>query len=278
MKIDSNSRFPHPVLSQDTGDYLSGAFEVDVSVIEKLSASQVTIEYSVMLTEPSLLAAVSDGRAGVGLFVTCPDTYFNDLIALALEPNQFSFEPGSLMGRVAMRPMVWARTNLEDFSLSNCHSEFGTGAMHVKAGSVLALDDVLTINIGREKLAQVETIFSIVEAAQLDPDSFALQLDSEKIQILVASNIYQKVNTLRKMTVGGPVVFNSIYLPAVMEVLSNLKDGAGGYEGKRWHRVFTAKCEHLGIKLDGNDLWQNAQKLLRNPFSQINNCVEFAGE
>ncbi|WP_341922448.1 hypothetical protein [Polaromonas sp. YR568] len=278
MKIDSNSRFPHPVLSQDTGDYLGGAFEVDVSVIEKLSASQVTIEYSVTLTEPSLLAAVSDGRAGVGLFVTCPDTYFNDLIALALEPNQFSFEPGSLMGRVAMRPMVWARTNLEDFSLSNCHREFGTGAMHVKAGSVLALDDVLTINIGREKLAQVETIFSIVEAVKLDPDSFALQLDSEKIQILVASNIYQKVNTLRKMTVGGPVVFNSIYLPAVMEVLSNLKDGAGGNEGRRWHRVFTAKCEHLGIKLDGNDLWQNAQKLLRNPFSQINNCVEFAGE
>jgi len=278
MKIDSNSRFPHPVLSQDTGDYSSGAFEVDVSVIEKLRASQVTIEYSVMLTEPSLLAAVSDGRAGVGLFVTCPDTYFNDLIALALEPNQFSFEPGSLMGRVAMRPMVWARTNLEDFSLSNCHPEFGTGAMHVKSGSVLALDDVLTINIGREKLAQVETIFSIVEAVKLDPDSFALQLDSEKIQILVASNIYQKVNTLRKMTVGGPVVFNSIYLPAVMEVLSNLKDGAGGNEGRRWHRVFTAKCEHLGIKLDGNDLWQNAQKLLRNPFSQINNCVEFAGE
>ncbi len=278
MKIDVNSRFPHPVLGQDTGDYLIGEFEVDVSVIEKLTTSQVTIEYSVKLTEPALLAAVSDGRAGVGLFVTCADTYFNDLIGLALEPNQFSFEPGSLMGRVAMRPMVWARTNLEDFSLSNCHPEFGTGVTHVKAGSVLALDDVLTINIGREKLAQVETIFSIVEATQLDPDSFALQLDSEKIQIMVASNIYQKVNTLRKMTVGGPVVFNSIYLPAVMEVLSNLKDGAGGNEGKRWHRVFTAKCEHLGIKLDGNDLWQNAQKLLRNPFSQINNCAEFAGE
>lgn len=278
MKIDSNSRFPHPVLSQDTGDYLSGAFEVDVSVIEKLSASQVTIEYSVKLTEPSLLTAVSDGRAGVGLFVTCPDTYFNELISLALEPNQFSFEPGSLMGKVAMRPMVWARTNLEDFSLLNCHPEFGVGVTRAMAGSVLALDDVLTINIGREKLAQVETIFSIVEAAQLEPDSFALQLDSEKIQIMVAPNIYQKVNRLRNLAVGRPVVFNSVYLPAVMEVLSNLKDGAGGNEGKRWHRVFTAKCEHLGIKLDGTDLWQNAQKLLRNPFSQINSCVEFFGE
>ena len=55
MKIDSTSRFPHPVLSQDTGDYSSGIFQIDVSVIEKISASHVTIEYEVKLTEPSLL-------------------------------------------------------------------------------------------------------------------------------------------------------------------------------------------------------------------------------
>ena len=82
------------------------------------------------------------------------------------------------------------------------------------------------------------------------------------------------MNRLRGLTIGKPIVLNSVYLPAVMQVLDSLKDGGSTYEGRRWYRVFDAKCTHLGINTDLPDLWSDAQKLLQTPFLEINHNRE----
>ena len=149
--------------------------------------------------------------------------------------------------------------------------------MRIETGSILALDDAFVISVGREKLAQVDTIFSLVEAANLPADTMALQLDSDRVQILVSTNAYQNLNTLRGLKNGKAIVLNSVYLPAVMEVLNSLKDGASSYEGRRWHKVFTAKCEHFGIAIESIEPWRDAQRLLASPFAEINKSAELFG-
>jgi hypothetical protein len=277
MKINEGTRFPHPVLSSETGDYQNGEFLIDVMVEEALQPSQVTLHCTVTLTEPTLSAAVADGNAAVGLFVTCLDSYLSRPVTVGLAGGPLSFEPGELIGRVTLRPMIWSRKAITEFSLANCHPEFGTGFIGLPAGSVLAVDDPITINVGREKLAQMETIFSLVEAPHLTNGRLAVELDSERIKILAAADIYQQLNSLRGMGTGNRIVLNSVYLPAVMEVLNILQGGASGYEGRRWHRVFMAKCEHLGIKLANADLWFNAQRLLEMPFLEISKSAEIFG-
>ncbi len=278
MKIDTASRFPHPLLSKDTGDFLSGEFSINIEVEEHFRPSQVSLSCSVNLTEPTLLREIAQGRAGVGLFVTCLDGYLSRLIAVGLAGGKVPFQPGELIGKVALRPLVWAREGIPEFSLDNCHPEFGDGVIRIERGAVLAMDDEIVLNVGREKLVQMETIFSLAEAADLEGGSLALQLDSDRIKILVASDIYQQLNTLRGMALGKSIVLNSVYLPAVMQVLDTLRGGASGFEGHRWHRVFTAKCEHLGIAPDNADLWRDAQRLLQMPFSAISNATETLGE
>lgn len=278
MKIDEDGRFPHPVLSRDTGDYSEGDFGIEITVEELPYPAQVSVDYKVTLTEPTLRAAIADNRAAVGLFVTCRDTYFSRLIPLGLVDARFSFEPGTLIGRVTLRPMVWARKALAAFPIPNCHAEFGAVKIDLAAGSVIALDDEIAINVGREKLAQMETIFSLVEWPELTGGELSIHLEDDRIKILVASDIFQQVNSLRESAVGKPIILNSVFLPAVMEVLANLKDGANGYEGLRWHRVFTAKCEHLGIQIENADLWRDAQRLLEMPFAELSNCNQIMEE
>jgi hypothetical protein len=65
------------------------------------------------------------------------------------------------------------------------------------------------------------------------------------------------------------VLLNGIYLTAVMDVLAILKDGDGIYEGKRWHTVFAAKIQHLGINITTGDILENSQTLLQSPFTRI---------
>lgn len=277
MKINNATRFPHPVLDRETDDYKSGEFSIDLAVEESFQPSQVTLHCTVNLNEPTLQVAVAEGNAAVGLFVTCLDSYLSRPITVGLAGGPVSFEPGELIGRVTLMPMIWSTKTILSFPLKNCHEEFGNGNIDLPAGAVLAFDDPITIHVGREKLAQMETIFSLVEAPDLVNGKLAVGLDSERIKIFVAKDIFQQLNTLRGMGTGKKIVLNSVYLPAVMEVLNILRSGASSYEGRRWYRVFAAKCDYLNINLENSELWSDAQRLLEMPFGEITRSAEIMG-
>jgi hypothetical protein len=275
VKINESMCFPHPVLGPETGDYSSGEFNLEIrAVSEAFSTDQVTVDYSATLTEVGLLSALSSGTVSVGIFVTCLDTYYSNAIALSLGDGRFAFDPGALVGRVEIQPLIWARFGIPHFSLSNCHSEFGGGTMGIEAGEILALGELQVLNIGREKLAQTDTIFSIVKDETLADGQLSVNLDADRIQVLVAENIHQSVNDLRAKKFGHSIVLNGVYLPAVMQVLDILRAGEGDYEGRRWHRIFRAKCEYLGVNVQQPDLWRDAQILLNDPFSEIAKAKE----
>ncbi len=277
MKITDDTRFPHPVLDAENGDYLTGQFGIALGVAEALDRAEVALDYQVTLDESQLRDAVGNDVAGVGIFVSCRDTYFSQLIPLGLEPSRFTFEPGALAGRVSVRPVIWARKPVHSYSLSNCHAEFGGGTTDFSVGTILGLADEVIINVGREKLAQIETIFALARSDELAANSLNVVLDDEKIKILAAGNIYDTVNTLRGLEHGRPIILNSVYLPAVMQVLDSLKGGTSSYEGRRWFRVFSAKCDHLRINTESPDLWADAQRLLEAPFAEIDAKKEKLG-
>ena len=278
MKLDDDTRFPHPVLSSNTGDFLNGNFSLDIEVNEAPFPTHVSFICRPCLTEPTILKAIHESVAYVAIFVTCLETYFNKLIPLGIGETPVAFDVGALSGSVKIRPLILARSMISKFSLVNCHAEFGGGCIDLPVGSILAIDQEKTINVGREKLAQIETIFSIVEAGDLVDNEISVNLESEKIQILVSSNVYQNFNLLRQSEYGRAIILNSVYLPAVMEVLNSIGDGCMSYEGKRWYKIFVAKCEFLAIDFDSKELWKNAQLILDMPFKAISGNKKIMGE
>jgi hypothetical protein len=269
MKLNNESRFPHPVLSADTGDYLSGEFGITLNVSEQVDRGDVTFDYEVTLTQTDLHELVRAHGADVGIFVTCQQTYYSDLIPLGLDPGRFTFSSGKLTGRVTVRPMVWTRRAVTSFSLANTHEEFGGGTTGFGSGTILALGEESTISVGREKLAQMDSIFTIAKADDLEPSTLSVYLGEQKIRIMVAPDIYDTLIRLRDLSAGKPTVLNGVYLPAVMQVLDAIKDGGEAYEGLRWYRVFDAKCTHYQIDVRESEIWRDAQKLLQAPFSEV---------
>ena len=184
MKINDLTRFPHPVLSANTGDYTSGDFAIQLVAAEMPDQGEVSLEFQVTLTQPDIHALVARDSANVGIFVTCRETYYNRLVPLGLSGGRFSFEPGSLLGRVVVRPMVWTRALVSDFPLASCHPEFGMRPASFPSGTVLALGEELTMHVGREKLAQMESIFTIARADELGQGLLSVFLEAEKIKFL----------------------------------------------------------------------------------------------
>src|SRR5262245_47084250 len=100
MKISDEMRFAHPVLSRATADFPAGEFNFSFQVEERTSDGRLRLAYSCDVTEGDVQRLVRQDLARVGLFVSCGETYFNQLRRLSLGQDVLEFKGGLLNGRV----------------------------------------------------------------------------------------------------------------------------------------------------------------------------------
>src|SRR5690242_769186 len=99
MKISDEMRFPYPVLSHATNDFLDGEFNVVFEVEERPSDGKLRLSYTCEVTEQQVQELVREDAVRIGLFITCLDTYFNQLSPLVLGKGELTFQGGLLNGR-----------------------------------------------------------------------------------------------------------------------------------------------------------------------------------
>ncbi|HEX3665812.1 MAG TPA: hypothetical protein VHU23_11330 [Rhizomicrobium sp.] len=265
MKLSGDIRFPHPVLGLDTNDYTAGEFLSAIRVKEDFSQSTIEISVDTTVSDAALTNLITAGKASAGVFITCPATYFNVARPVQLGVSNLRFSAGSLWGRVVIRPFIWSNETISKWQNPNVHHEFSQDGFELAKGTLLAAGDEHAFSVGRDKLAPIESIFEMRRATDYPTGKMTVSLDNQKIVILLSSDVHEAVSNLRANSIGRVVLMNSVYLPAIMEVLSMLADGEGNHEGLRWHSAFIAKCDHLGISTTSPKIFEDAQKLLEAP-------------
>ena len=84
MKLTDTMRYPHPVLSEFSSDYVTGEFRC--SFIQQMTAEgELKLTAELALDSTDLQALVDSQKASVGYFVVCRRTYFNMLQQAPLE-------------------------------------------------------------------------------------------------------------------------------------------------------------------------------------------------
>jgi hypothetical protein len=274
MKLDSKVRFPHPVLWVETNDFAEKQFASSIEIDESLKTGELTVKYTHQIDEPAIVTLIESGAATTGFFITCMETYFSSLLATPYPSGRLQIPGGKLRGRVVVRPLVWSNNLVRDLHSSSLHVEFKDGISTIAGASVIALGEEFAVNVGREKLAKIESIFALTRIESVPVNQFEVLLEDEAIQIAASTPTYDRIHALRFTTHGKAFLLNAIYLPAVMSVLSSISEDDSLFEGKRWHRVFTATLDHLGIDRKSQDYLKNAQQLMRSPFGRVSSLAE----
>ena len=269
MKLNNETHFPYPVLNSQTGDYKQGIFSLALRIEEVPGNGRLKINYEVSLEEAALVKEVERRTAVMGMFITCLDTFYNRITVLDDMNGSIEFPAGTLKGRTSVKPLVCAVQKISGYSNDNLHEEYGNRTWEFQNGSILAIGNELVINVGHEKLAPMESIFTLAVNEGMKEGEIKVETHSENITIHSSQITYQTINSLRGTKVGQSVLLNSIYLPAVMEVLSHLRDDESSFAEKKWFKVFNAKCEHLGINYANGNFLEDAQKLLKFPISKL---------
>ncbi len=273
MRFTDEARFPHPVLGPLTGDFTSGELDVSFTIHEDLETGALILEHRISLTEPGIRGLVKTNRAAAGCFVRCNDTYHTELRRLAWPNGRSDFPAGALLNRVSLRPIVWLDDGLDGWDPGTIHPEFEPPVSLVK-GDIIAIGDESVISVGQAKFAPIESIFELVRSSDVSEGRIQVELDRDRITILVAPKTHETISLLRGQAKGRPVVMNAVYLPAVMEVLDGLRVDPEQYNGWRWYQPFTAKCDAKGIDpAIATSILENAQTLLDGPAGALAELV-----
>jgi hypothetical protein len=269
MRINGLTRFPHPILSPETTDYVDGKFEVEIEVDEDTANNSLQLKCSVTISEKSIEEQCLDGSARIGIDLRCAETYRHSLHPLNVGDNTIAFEPGLLSGRVSIRPLIWTTMLVEGFYSQNFDAEYEDQAFDLNLGDLLAWDVEQTVSVGQKKLAPMDSIFELARNEEIEEGQIAVDIEGEKIQINASGSTYDHIHQQRQIGIGQAVVLNAVYLPAVIQVLVYLKESTGDYADREWYQVFTAKCDHHNLDLHSADVLGNAGQLFKNPYLKI---------
>ncbi len=269
MKIDLNSHFPHPVLSDGNDDFLSGSFDLQIAEVRESSNGNVEVDFIPLLGASDIEKLIDNGSAQVGAFIRCQDTFFSELRAAGNAPGTWSFDRGALHGRVEVKPAIWLVRPVKNWSAKSLNPEFGD-AISIRGSEIIGLANDIVFSIGQDKLRKFESIFELVPSDDIPKGRLKLDLLADSIRILAPVDLFKSIEQLRGSKGGKSMLLCAVYMPVVMEVLESIRgQGNSGYEDRPWCRVFSAKCEHLGIDIERAPLLESAQRLLGSPVDKL---------
>ena len=269
MKIDLNSHFPHPVLSDGNDDFLSGSFDLQIDEVRESTDGNVEVDFVLSLASSDLQALVNEGTAQAGAFIRCQDTFFSELRAAGGAKGTWMFDRGSLHGRVEVKPAIWLTKPLKNWTPESLNPEFGQ-SVSIRGAEIVGLANDIVFSIGQDKLRKFESIFELVPSDDIPKGRLKLDLLADAIRILAPIDLFKAIEQLRGTKGGKPILLSAVYMPVVMEVLESIRgQGNSGYEDRPWFRVFSAKCEHLGIDIERAPLLESAQRLLGSPVEKL---------
>lgn len=274
MKISESTSYPYPVLTPWSEDIDGASFSTSIRFREMEETGQLSLHCETTLDHADLVDLINRGEASFGCYVRCQDTGMRRLQRIGFPAGTHDFAPGALLGRVQIRPIIWATCDITEYLPTGAHEEFRSPC-DLGTGSILALDDEQVIDVTRPPLPPLESIFEIVSSDDVEEGRFEIDSTTDRVTVAMAPETYRLLQGLRHTDdASRAAVMNAAYVPVIMEVLDRLKDGTEEYESLRWLHPFRARCEALQIDLKEPDLFNDAQKLLAQPFVMLRLLTE----
>ncbi len=204
MKIDLNSHFPHPVLSDGNDDFLNGSFDLQITEVRESTDGTVEVDYLVLLASTDVQALLDVGTAKAGAFIRCQDTFYSDLREASSASGTWAFDRGALYGKVEVKPAIWLAQPLNSWQAEGLNPEFGK-TVSIRGSEVIGLANDTVFSIGQDKLRKFESIFELVPTDDIPKGRLKLDLLADAIRILAPIDLFKSIEQMRGSNGGNPL-------------------------------------------------------------------------
>ena len=270
-----NKYYPYPVIAAGNDSYEDTTFTSDADYA--MDAHNVKLILCAETDNQMLNEMIKSGSVKYAHHIECQQTCFRKLVLTDEKVHEEIIHESLLNGIVQICTFLMANEDLVGYANPNFAKDYRGIKFNLDKGCVMAIGSQvnITINKDKEDLSRTSSIFSI--RRDHDPSHTELQVSTTgaKIVVLIPEKTCNQYLNLSNQAMFVPVLHSMVIMPALMQVLSELKEAAQqnvlyNYEELRWFRGLKKTAEKLQIKFDQDALTQinafkTAQQFLDTP-------------
>ena len=276
MKIE-NVAFPYPVLG--IGNDITSNFTWHYSVDQNNYEYLITID--IQLNNKSIEDYIKYDIADYVCEIECTSTFLRRCERSKNGHFDIRLSKSDVAREVTFELSVVVKENIECYVNTQLNPIFAGYEISMEPGDLMAYigKDKFSADIVYEKLNKVSTFMIIREDSQVSQTE--IKLDTEKIEILIPSAMYQHYKEeIKGSSTYSAIIHGSLVFNALLHALNNITS----YPDKLWARCIMARIEKdveiakLNIDPtddeDREDLPKLAQALLGDPFKRLFTGIE----
>ena len=249
-----NRNFPYPVLCDWTDDFNDESY-FNVTVNPKLSHidGKCLISFAVDLQNDVIRDFIQQGKAGVFCNIECSETALRKSFPLKLnQVTEVPFDKGLLSGKVEFCPAVIALKTIENYQ-NNFDSDFGSN-VRIESGLMLAIGRQCSINIeiSNNLLEFIPSAFVLSPLPENAVVQFDIDYSGAQIKLKIKKNLFKQYKSLNTSPQNKDILIASIYLPALMLLVSKIQTIAeqemgdfSEYENCKWFLALNRRIKEL---------------------------------
>lgn len=265
-----NKLFPYPVLCTFNDDFVESKFKVNIS--KSQSFKELIFDYNITLENEEIDKMIRDDLAEFVFHIECPYTSYRTIQRTKDLSGTFKIYLENVKENVTINSFIIAKQDIPEYSNLKFNSDYGNLSFHLTKGNVIAIDNPYKVNVPKqdENLGKIESIFSISRRAADDDSEIKIELNSDKINLLLNKDDFNSYNKIASNPSFVSTLQSVLIFPALIYTFETLKNDIDTYGNYPWFISMTKTFKNNGSILN-RELLENktsfelAQEVLNSP-------------
>lgn len=266
--------YPYPVLSDFTDDYINSSFGMEV-LVEK-GIREINFNVSLKLVNDEMQQMINEGTMEYVVHIECPQTCYRTIIKTNIPEIKKNIPESRVNGRITVCSFIVAKKDIQNFSSNFFNEDYSGISFTLHKGNIAAIGGQVNIDIIKdtEELSKVPSIFTICRSAEDTDEHMKIDINNDKITIILCSKSFSEYKILSAMPSMLPVLHSILIVPTLIYVFETLKkDGFNDFKELRWFRSVERTLKKNGFilneeLLNSNPSYELAQKTLDMPINR----------
>lgn len=278
-----NKHFPYPILCSYNDDYIKSSFTYNLEQIK--SFKEIVLEYNIENSNSELNNMLAIGATEYVFHIECGVTSYRKIIKSKEVKGEIKIPLIQVDNVINLNLFIIAKEDITNYTNSDFNPDYEGISFYINKGNIIAIANPVIINVEKqdEDLGNVESIFSISRRAADDEAEIKINLNTDKIKLLLNAEDYANYNNILNIPGYIPVLHSTLIFPALIYIFEDLKKGGfEDYSNTLWFKSMLKTFENNGSLLT-SELLENrtsfelAQAVLDSPvkraFQQLINTI-----
>lgn len=278
--------YPYPVITPfETDKNYSFSCNIELEEAIELDLMRFKVNYS--LKNKTIQNLIDQGLAVFALHIECPSTMKRFLLSTNQKSDEFEVSIHDLNKTVDINFFVLANEAIPDYENSELDPYSAGFEFELEKGDLLAIGPPETLEIEKEPLIEVNSIFELIPSMDKNAKPLSIDLSDSKIRIQLPKESFDQLSYLHGTTsVKTDTILAAIYyIPAMVEALYHIRAAHQSGDDSwvedirdtAWYKSIEVRLHHIKVDIDAlpeQNLIGIAHEMLDDPNKKAMNHLQ----